>query len=197
MLLRQRPSSTSAESYRAAAITIHAPVKLPLQVDGGAERLKKARPSAEGMIYRFTAVARGITVLLPRTYNGELFAPGRHSDLPHEATGKQARREDAPEEDAGHGGTTERQLVVMRIEGDVITAAHGDTGRLVRVQTHPKTVFERRTLAGSQGIEPLVREGDTIRVKGKKDHDSGAINAARVILVSTQETSGPEDIYRV
>ncbi|HEY8284338.1 MAG TPA: diacylglycerol kinase family protein, partial [Chloroflexota bacterium] len=79
LLFRKHPGTGSAESYRAASLIIQASEALPLQVDGGAVRLKKETPTTDGMIYRFSVRARGITMLVPRGYNGELFQPGAHS----------------------------------------------------------------------------------------------------------------------
>jgi YegS/Rv2252/BmrU family lipid kinase len=75
LVLRQRPSATSAESYRVASLTITSPIALPLQIDGGAERLKKEKPRADGMTYAFSVRPRALTILTPRGYNGALFQP--------------------------------------------------------------------------------------------------------------------------
>ena len=53
---------------------IHSPVVLPLQVDGGAVRLKHEVPTTDGMTYAFSLVTQGACMLVPSTYNGELFA---------------------------------------------------------------------------------------------------------------------------
>jgi diacylglycerol kinase family enzyme len=75
LVLRQRPNDASAESYRVASLTITSPIALPLQIDGGAERLKKEKPRADGMTYAFSVRPRALTVLTPRGYNGALFQP--------------------------------------------------------------------------------------------------------------------------
>jgi len=73
MLLRQQPSEASTELYRAARVIVHAPAPLPLQLDGSAIHQKVN----EGEItYTFSTVPRGLTVLVPRTYDGELFEHG-------------------------------------------------------------------------------------------------------------------------
>ncbi len=75
LVLHQRPNPTSAETYRVGALTITSPIALPLQIDGGAERLKKEKPRAAGMTYAFSVLPRALTVLTPRGYNGALFQP--------------------------------------------------------------------------------------------------------------------------
>ncbi|MGH2344140.1 MAG: diacylglycerol/lipid kinase family protein [Chloroflexota bacterium] len=78
LLFRRRPSTDSAELYRGASLTLEAPSVLPLQIDGGAVRLKKVKRKAGVVTYEFTTVASGITMLIPRAYNGALF---RHDAL--------------------------------------------------------------------------------------------------------------------
>ena len=83
LLLRQRPSGASAESYRAASLTITSPIALPLQIDGGAVRFKKEKPRAEGTVYSFSVRAGALTVLTPRGYNGTLFQSSGWVESPH------------------------------------------------------------------------------------------------------------------
>lgn len=73
MLLRQHPSTSSAEAYRAASVTVHASHPLPLQLDGSA--IDRDSDSGE-MTYTFSVIPHGLTVLVPRTYDGELFEHG-------------------------------------------------------------------------------------------------------------------------
>ncbi|GAC1445454.1 MAG: diacylglycerol kinase family lipid kinase [Chloroflexota bacterium] len=73
MLVRQQPSEASAEMYRAAHVTVDAPASLPLQLDGSAIDQKE---HAGDVRYVFSVVPRGITVLVPRTYDGALFEHG-------------------------------------------------------------------------------------------------------------------------
>ena len=65
--------------YRASSITIHAPAPLALQVDGSDLSQNGANGTTE---YSFSVVPRGLMVLLPRTYDGEMFAHGME---PHSA----------------------------------------------------------------------------------------------------------------
>jgi diacylglycerol kinase family enzyme len=82
LLIRQQPSQTSSEMYRAASVTLRAPSLLALQVDGSDVKLDGQDDEVE---YRFTVVPRGLTVLLPRTYDGEMFEHGMEPHTPAKA----------------------------------------------------------------------------------------------------------------
>ena len=79
MVIHKQPSDASSEFYRAARITVQATSPLPLQIDGSEVDLEGGRP----LTYTFAAVPLGLSVLVPRTYDGEIFAHGlvpvRHS----------------------------------------------------------------------------------------------------------------------
>jgi diacylglycerol kinase family enzyme len=72
LLVRQRPSETTSEMYRIKRLTVYAPSVMPLQLDGGAIDQDDIEPEDEGVVYEFSVVPRGVTVLIPRTYDGEL-----------------------------------------------------------------------------------------------------------------------------
>lgn len=76
LLVRQRPSETSAETYRASSVTIYAPSVIPLQLDGGAIDQNRVTAGEDGVIYEFKVVPRAVTVLVPKTYDGELLESG-------------------------------------------------------------------------------------------------------------------------
>jgi diacylglycerol kinase (ATP) len=73
LLIRQQPSEASSEMYRAASITLRSPSPLALQLDGSDVKVDASDGEVE---YRFTVVPRGLSVLLPRTYDGEMFEHG-------------------------------------------------------------------------------------------------------------------------
>lgn len=77
MMLRKHPSQTSAEFYRAARVTVHAPTPVPLQVDGSVVDLKDREGET---CYQFSVVPRGLVVLVPRTYDGAIFEGGISPD---------------------------------------------------------------------------------------------------------------------
>src|SRR6185437_5816363 len=142
LLFRQHPGAGSAESYRAASLTIQAPVILPLQIDGGAVRLKKERLTADGMIYRFSVLARGITMLVPRGYSGELFQPGAHSVALDGITGSSlihhGHHHPHPEA-AAEGRKKKHRLQVMSVGTDSLTGVDLATGQVMTVLVEADT----------------------------------------------------------
>jgi YegS/Rv2252/BmrU family lipid kinase len=95
LLLRQRPSETSAETYRAKKLAVFAPSVLPLQLDGGAIDQGDIEVESEGVVYEFSVLPRAVTVLVPKTYDGELLESGslRASEQPlNGKTGKAKRK---------------------------------------------------------------------------------------------------------
>jgi YegS/Rv2252/BmrU family lipid kinase len=73
LFMRQRPSVASAEQYRVSQVEIRAPSSMALQIDGSPMEEKTARSETE---YRFSVMPRALTVIVPRTYDGELFRFG-------------------------------------------------------------------------------------------------------------------------
>jgi len=182
LLFRQHPGAGSAESYRAASLTLHAPVVLPLQIDGGAVRLKKERITADGMTYRFSVLARGITMLVPRGYNGELFQPGAHSAALDGITGSSLSPRGPHHQrlEAGaEGGKKKHRLQVMSVGTDSFTGVDLVTGQVLTVLVEATTDLgsgdhgHPRTLAH-------LRVGDMLKVKGKRAADGSAIRARRI-----------------
>lgn len=89
LLIRQQPSEASSEMYRAASVTLRAPSSLALQVDGSDVKVDASEDDVE---YRFTVVPRGLTVLLPRTYDGEMFEHGMEPHSAASATGGKKKK---------------------------------------------------------------------------------------------------------
>jgi YegS/Rv2252/BmrU family lipid kinase len=106
LVLRKRPSDASAESYRVASLTITSPIALPLQIDGGAERLKKEKPRADGMTYAFSVLPGALTVLTPRGYNGALFQSTGRGESSAIATPPSDDDHDHDHHGAKHNGLT-------------------------------------------------------------------------------------------
>ncbi|MGZ3668161.1 MAG: YegS/Rv2252/BmrU family lipid kinase [Ktedonobacterales bacterium] len=204
LLLRQRPSDADTEHYRAASIMVHAPHLLPLQIDGGSVPLTKEGEADKGITFRFTSVTQGISVLMPRTYDGELFHPDYSRDarvfVPPSPTARQHAhthdngngRHEAPKgvqtDGAPHPSKKERQSMrVLTVGVDCLTAARLPGGRVLTVQIQPDTTLKN----GSDGKMPLwgmlssLAEGDIVRVKGQKDRAHGVIVARRVRLLSS------------
>jgi YegS/Rv2252/BmrU family lipid kinase len=73
MVLRQQPHAASAELYRAARVVVDTPSVLPLQIDGSVVHQKGIDESVR---YVFSVMPHGLTVLVPRTYDGAILERG-------------------------------------------------------------------------------------------------------------------------
>lgn len=182
LLLRQRPSAASAETYRVASVSIHTPVLLPLQLDGGAVHHRDMHLTAQGMTYRFTVAAQALSVLVPRTYGGALFQQG---PLPGPLAHVAPRREvDEP------GAKDERKtLRVLSVGIDRLTAVRLESGRLVTVRVTSATHVEN---VRGKSCEPHlwlaeVAEGDLIRVKGTKDRENNLVLARQIRMLAAPD----------
>jgi YegS/Rv2252/BmrU family lipid kinase len=214
LLLRQRPSPDSAEYYRASSITVRTPSALPLEIDGGSVSMKKMQPTKEGMIYAFTLVAQGITVLLPRTYDNQLFQSAPQVDaLPRRIAAmgavtaaqasEQAHTDNHHENNAGkhgkhgkHGEAQDRKrhgrlMKVIAVGPANLTAASARSGRVSTVLVQADAKIERGDGARLTWEEalPELTEGDLIWVKGKRDHTRNTIAARRVTLLGSALTA--------
>jgi len=195
LLLRQRPSPTSAEYYRASSIVVRAPTALPLEIDGGSVSLKKMQPTTEGVVYAFTLVAQGITMLLPRTYDNQLFQSAPQLDaLPRRLFALQG---DAAAQMNGDGAQSDksgkaaskrehgRLMKVVAIGPATLTAASVRTGRVSTVLLQADSRI--RQADGSkltwEEAAPHLTEGDLVRVKGKRDRERGSIAAKRITIL--------------
>jgi diacylglycerol kinase (ATP) len=72
MVIHKQPSEASSEYYRAATTTVRATSPLPLQLDGSDVDVDEDGP----LTYTFSTVPLGLTVLVPKTYDGAIFAHG-------------------------------------------------------------------------------------------------------------------------
>lgn len=189
LLLRQRPSAASAESYRVSALTIHASAVMPLQVDGGAVHHKDIQPTANGIAYTLTIAPQSLTVLVPRTYNGALFqrgplpAPLTRLALAPPADGEQRRHGRG----VPHSGKDQRKAMRVIATGvDTITAARVDSGRVVTILIDRDTTFEDATgdERSPRRLFSHLAQGDLMRVKGTKDRDRGTIQARHIRVLT-------------
>ncbi len=191
LVMRGSPDAASAETYRGATIVIHAPVILPLQVDGGAVRLKKEVPTADGMTYAFSLVARGACVLVPSTYNGELFAaaPTPLAAHPAEAT------EPAGRVKKDHAAKEEKRLLTVTAVGvDSFTAVRAYDGRAVTVGVDHNTgiMDAKGATLSPRDVLPTLVVGQLLRVKSDKDAQSGTLLARRITLLPPASTPDQE-----
>ncbi len=196
LLLRKRPSDASAEYYRSASLTLRTPTLLPAQLDGG--RMKLAKKESDGETeYRFTLRAQAVSMLVPRTYNGDLFQPefwsmthARPTLAPVATNGHHAKNGAN-----GHAAEAEKRdkkrLRVISVGPDTLTAAKLTNGRVVTVAVNQETLLRERDGAEQQlwGALSTLVAGDVIAVKGKKAKDeNGTIHARRVEVIAPEET---------
>ena len=194
LLLHKHLSPALAQFYRAATVTITAPVTMPLQADGGSIHLEDEEPTAEGTQYVFSLLARGVTMLVPRMYNDELFRPTR---LASQST--DAELDPVPtQEDAHHGekdhhhaksSNKEKQwrMTVLEVGVESLTAARVKSGKVVHVRIGPDTALDDGTGRQKQLLSALssVTAGDLVRVTGLTNGDKHALVATRVALIGT------------
>lgn len=194
MLVRQRPSEASAQTYRAASITIESPLVLPLQVDGGHVDLDDDDDRTEkGVVYSFSLQPQGVCMLVPRTYAGTLFQPSRLADT---LTGAPLRpldrlaveAEPAHAQDGEHAKERTWRLQVISVGADTITCAKVKNGHGVRVALDGTTTLDdgddHKPLLGSLST---ITPGTELCVTGYKGHEAGTFRAVRVALAGPGE----------
>jgi len=146
----------------------------------------------DGVVYTFRSMAQGVSVLVPRTYQGDLFEPAT----------LETRAPLAPLKPTGHqkalaSSNASRQLEQLRKEakwfhqryqvlsigGDTFIAAREKDGQVVKVVVTPETTLkagaasEYRPLWGQ--LTALSVE-DIVRIKGVKGSVKRSIIAYRV-----------------
>jgi YegS/Rv2252/BmrU family lipid kinase len=202
LLLRQRPSMHSAEYYRASSVVVRAATPLPLEIDGGSVSLKKIQMTEEGIVYAFTLVAQGITVLLPRTYDYQLFQSAPQMDaLPRHLV---AIHEQAAQHANGSSGAAAadkqqrkarkkqgRLMKVVAVGPAVLSAASVRNGRVWTVMMQSSSQFEMADGAKLTWEQALahITEGDLLRVKGKRDRERNTVAAQRIMLLGSALTA--------
>ena len=184
LLIRRHPDSSSARTYRVAALSVRSARPLPVQIDGGVLDLKELRPGGEGILYEFSTLAQGLTVLVPADYHGKLFLRealvGQIVPADRRDGGPMPEGDPDAEKDALKG-----VLRVVSVADDAILAARLRSGRIWTLQLTSKTALQdaegqERSLHTSPGA---IRPGAVVRVKGKKDRDAHTIAAKRVTLL--------------
>ena len=197
LVLRQHPSPASAETYRAASVSVHSPVALPLELDGGTYDMDNVDPTADGVVYTFSVVAQGVTMLVPRTYDGALFQPNRLADTltlnpltpvdpaADDANGRaksNGRQGQNGHKTHGHK-RKDWQVQVLEVGVDTITAARVKNGKVVKVVVDPHTLLDdgngERSLWGTLST---ITPGELLEVAGRKDQQQGTLVAERVTL---------------
>ncbi len=194
LAVRKRPSTASSETYRAASITVRSPVVLPLELDGGVVKLDKEEPSSDGVVYHFSLISQGVSMLVPRTYDGELFQPQRLSDIsnsvqlrPVEPDSRHLSGNGAGSAQTKHGrrGREKKwRLQVLSVGADSITGARLKNGRVVKVVVSPTTVMQNAD--GSKhllwGSLSTLTAGDLIVAKGQRTGNGESLLGRKVVL---------------
>lgn len=193
LLLRQRPGRVGAHLSRAASVTIEARSVVPLQLDGGRVKLKKVKARAGLVTYRFSAIPRGVIVLVPRDYSGSLF---QRDDVvePPAATGHVPEGDDGKKDDRGRAAErhARRLYRIVTVEADRISAVQQGSEALVTILIDANTMIGD----GRDAAEPLrrpadrLREGDVVRVKGKCTGDPSTLLAKRLIVIEPGGATG-------
>jgi YegS/Rv2252/BmrU family lipid kinase len=179
LLLRRRLKPAVAQYYRAAHITITAPLTLAVQADGGSIHLEDEEATSAGTRYEFALHGRGVTMLVPRTYNGALFQPARLASLAPAPPLRPVKIENSGQHDGArpshaHGAGKEKRwrMTILEVGVASLTGARAKNGHVVHVTIGPDT-----TLADGGAGKPLLgalsslRVGDTVRVTGHKNGD--------------------------
>jgi YegS/Rv2252/BmrU family lipid kinase len=186
LVLRGRPNPASAELHRVASLTVTAQVPMPMQLDGGAVRLKKKdqRPGKE-ITYGFAVVAQGLNMLVPREYNGELFTHGALHNAERARPGALQGRPHRGQHDR-HEEPGKRIMRITAVGPDTFTAMRLRDEKMVTVLLD--SVAELRDAHGNtlpgHDVLPALAPGRIVDVKGKKDRDRGIIQAKRITLLS-------------
>lgn len=192
LALRGRASPATTEIYRAASIVVRSPIVFPLETDGGVIDLDEDDRTPDGVVYTFRPMAQGISVLVPRTYQGDLFEPATLWTRTPLASLKPVTSQKALEDgDSSRMGEQLRRrskwftqrYQIITVGGDTFTAAREKDGKVVKVVVTPETTLKeldgekKRPLWG--GLTALSAE-DIVRIKGVKGDTKGSIVAYRV-----------------
>ncbi|HEV8190681.1 MAG TPA: hypothetical protein VGP82_04245, partial [Ktedonobacterales bacterium] len=146
----------------------------------------------DGVVYTFRPMAQGVSVLVPRTYQGDLFEPATLLARAPLAPLKPVDHQKAVE--ASNGNRVGERLrkeakwfgqryQVISIGGDTFTAAREKDGQVVKVVITPETALKgtddgkKRTLWGQ--LTALSAE-DIVRIKGVNGATKRSIVAYRV-----------------
>lgn len=192
LAFRGRTIPATTEVYRAASIVVRSPIVFPLETDGGVIDLDEDDLTPDGVVYTFRPMAQGISVLVPRTYQGELFEPATLwtrtplAPLKPVATRKalEATASSATGDRMRKGAKWFRQRYqIITVGGDTVTAAREKDGKVVKIVITPETTLqephggEKRPLWG--GLTAMSAE-DIVRVKGVKGTAKGTLIAYRL-----------------
>ncbi len=203
LLISKHPNLENAEIYRSAQITIRAAGPIPLQMDGGAVKIKEIVADKE-YVYAFSVVPQGVTVLVPAAYDGELFTnnsgaaglnPVKSIELveanksqPSLALESRSKKEKARPKSKS---ITKVQIKVLTVGVNVITGVKKKNGKPVSIVVDGQTLLKGHLkISNGSNIEDLnlvmasLKPGDLLKVKGIWEEPKGKILARKIKLVS-------------
>lgn len=195
LVARQRPSPASAEYYRASSVTVRAPMPMPLEVDGGSISLDKAKQTTDGVVYHFSLVAQGITMLLPRAYDNSLFQGAPQLDAlprrvfalpsPHMDDQNGHHRASSGRSGKKKQGKQGHLMKIIATGPATLTVATARKGRVytVTIESNAKITQTNGAPLTWQEALPQIVVGDLVRVKGPRDRERSTISAKRLELL--------------
>lgn len=211
LLLQRKPNPRVAQFYRAARVSLKLPYTLALQVDGGSVSLKREEPTAEGVLYDFSLLARGVTMLVPKTYDGALFQPVLQSSLaPGPAltpvggangTSGSSSKQGSNSKNNKHNGRKKDhdkaddkghekrwRVTALEVGVDSLTAARVKNGRVFHIKVVPETTYDDGTGMARPLLSALslVTTGEQLRVTGHKNGKNHIIVASHIAAVPTR-----------
>ena len=221
LLLQRRPDPSVAQYYRASHISLRLPYILPLQVDGGTVNLKHEEPTAEGVRYDFSLLARAVTMLIPKTYDGALFQPALLSNIAPgpalqpvptdgvesasgesrskkgkgSAKGKHHGHKKGHDSDLDKDHDKRWRVTALEVGVDSLTAARVKNGRVLHIKVDSATTFDDGTGVGRPLLSALslVTTGEELRVTGHKTGENHTILAHHIAAVAPQNGRAGDD----
>ncbi len=185
LLFKQQPDLRGAELYRAGIITIVAPQSVPLQLDGGVVMVKD-KPTPEGMIYNFTLISQGVTMLVPANYDGELFQKINPTPLTLSSP-IEIPKPNQPKKGQGNEikSWKKRQMRVLEVGVDSITVFKLKDGKVIRIILGPDTTIQNSDNKRLEVMNILayLDKGDLLHISGPKGSNKRIILAEKITIL--------------
>lgn len=180
LLVKQEPNLQSAEIYRSGRISISSPKPLPLQLDGGAVKYKKAGGPTN---YTFSVIAQGLTVLVPANYSGALFT--RSGGLPAVVRAEDTSSESSAQPEEKSNNLT-FQVQVIELGVNIVTGIRTKNGKVFLVEVSTDTILERdgESIKNINPIMAALRVGDALEVTGSRSATKGQVLARQIKVLN-------------
>lgn len=202
LLFFKHPNFEQAEIYRSGQITLRTPKPLPLQLDGGAVKFKDKSSNGNGVVYRFSVIAKGVTVLVPPAYNDTLFVrTGDVSEVTelnsnlYAVKEKRSKNHIKPKEDkAGDKTDHETGIEVLELGVNTITGVKLKNGKVVIAVVDAETNFKanEETVTGVTTIMSVLQVGDRLKVRGPREQPKGKILARQITILAKGDLMQPD-----